>query len=110
MTPPIAILGAGPSGLTLGRLLHLARIDFVIFERDASAASAWGRGGSGTLDLHEGTGLLAIQEAGLLEEFKKKARYARYSPMSELSQCTYTDCVKDMMFLSPLLTCMVRSA
>ncbi|KAM0702106.1 hypothetical protein Q7P35_011016 [Cladosporium inversicolor] len=75
MTPPIAILGAGPSGLTLGRLLHLAEIDFVIFERDASAASAWGRGGSGTLDLHEGSGLLALQEAGLFEEFKKKARY-----------------------------------
>lgn len=73
--PPIAILGAGPSGLTLGRLLHLAGIDFVIFERDASAASAWGRGGSGTLDLHEGTGWLALQEAGLFEEFKKKARY-----------------------------------
>lgn len=76
MTPPIAILGAGPSGLTLGRLLHLAGIDFVIFERDASAALAWGRGGSGTLDLHEGTGLLALQEAGLFEEFKRKARYA----------------------------------
>ena len=75
MVPPIAILGAGPSGLTLGRLLHLAGIDFVIFERDASAASAWGRGGSGTLDLHEGTGWLALQEAGLFEEFKKKARY-----------------------------------
>jgi 2-polyprenyl-6-methoxyphenol hydroxylase-like FAD-dependent oxidoreductase len=54
MTPPIAILGAGPSGLMLGRLLHVAGIDFVIFERDTSAASAWGRGGSGTLDLHEG--------------------------------------------------------
>jgi len=77
MTPPIAILGAGPSGLTLGRLLHLADIDFVIFERDPSAASAWGRGGSGTLDLHEGSGLLALQEAGLFEEFKKKARYVR---------------------------------
>jgi 2-polyprenyl-6-methoxyphenol hydroxylase-like FAD-dependent oxidoreductase len=75
MTPAIAILGAGPSGLTLGRLLHMAGIDFVIFERDASSASARGRGGSGTLDLHEGSGLLALQEAGLFEEFKRKARY-----------------------------------
>lgn len=75
MTPPIAILGAGPSGLLLGRLLHLASIDFVIFERDASSASAWGRGGSGTLDLHEGTGQLALEEAGLLDDFKQKARY-----------------------------------
>jgi 2-polyprenyl-6-methoxyphenol hydroxylase-like FAD-dependent oxidoreductase len=75
MTPPIAILGAGPSGLMLGRLLHVAGIDFVIFERDTSAASAWGRGGSGTLDLHEGSGLDALQEAGLFEAFKEKARY-----------------------------------
>lgn len=74
MSPPIAILGAGPSGLTLARLLHLAGIDFTIFERDESAASAWGRGGSGTLDLHEGSGLLALQEAGLLAEFKERAR------------------------------------
>jgi 2-polyprenyl-6-methoxyphenol hydroxylase-like FAD-dependent oxidoreductase len=78
MTPPIAILGAGPSGLTLGRLLHLAGIDFVVFERDTSAASAWRRGGSGTLDLHEGSGLLALQEAELFDEFKKKARYDLY--------------------------------
>jgi 2-polyprenyl-6-methoxyphenol hydroxylase-like FAD-dependent oxidoreductase len=75
MAPSIAILGAGPSGLTLARLLHLAGTDFTIFERDISVASAWGRGGSGTLDLHEGSGLLALQEAGLLEEFKKRARY-----------------------------------
>lgn len=74
MVPPIAILGAGPSGLALGRLLDLAGIDFTVFERDSSAASAWGRGGSGTLDLHEGSGLLALQKAGLFEEFKKKAR------------------------------------
>lgn len=79
MSPSIAILGAGPSGLTLGRLLSLAGIDFKIFERDTSAASAWGRGGSGTLDLHEGSGLLALQEAGLFEEFKRKARYVRCS-------------------------------
>lgn len=74
MTPPIAILGAGPSGLALGRLLELAGVDFVVFERDSSAASAWGRGGSGTLDLHEGSGLLALKEAGLFQQFKKIAR------------------------------------
>lgn len=74
MTPPIAILGAGPSGLALGRLLELAGVDFVVFERDSSAASAWGRGGSGTLDLHEGSGLLALEEAGLFQQFKKIAR------------------------------------
>jgi 2-polyprenyl-6-methoxyphenol hydroxylase-like FAD-dependent oxidoreductase len=110
MTPPIAILGAGLSGLTLGRLLHLAGIDFVVFERDASAASAWGRGGSGTLDLHEGTGLLALQEAGLFGEFKKKARYAYHSQTFGVSRSAFADCAKDTMFLSSLLICTARSA
>lgn len=85
MSPPIAILGAGPSGLTLARLLRLAGIDFTIFERDESATSAWGRGGSGTLDLHEGSGLLALQEAGLMEVFRKRARYVHDFEDFELS-------------------------
>lgn len=73
MTPPIAILGAGPSGLTLGRILELAGIDYVIFERDASASSAFRRGG--TLDLNATSGQLALKEAGLLEQFRSTARY-----------------------------------
>jgi 2-polyprenyl-6-methoxyphenol hydroxylase-like FAD-dependent oxidoreductase len=77
MTPPIAILGAGPSGLMLGRLLHLAKIDFVIFEQDespiAAATVASGRGGS--LDIHAGSGQVAIKEAGLWDEFHSIARY-----------------------------------
>jgi 2-polyprenyl-6-methoxyphenol hydroxylase-like FAD-dependent oxidoreductase len=101
MTPPIAILGAGPSGLTLGRLLHLAGIDFVIFERDTSAASAWGRGGSGTLDLHEGSGLDALQEAGLFEAFREKARYVHRYLCIRLDGRMYThaDPSKAMMCL-----------
>jgi 2-polyprenyl-6-methoxyphenol hydroxylase-like FAD-dependent oxidoreductase len=75
MSPPIAILGAGPSGLALARLLDLTHIEFVVFERDTSSKSAWGRGGSGTLDLHEGSGLLALEKAGLLDQFKAIARY-----------------------------------
>jgi 2-polyprenyl-6-methoxyphenol hydroxylase-like FAD-dependent oxidoreductase len=99
MTAPIAILGAGPSGLTLGRLLHLAGIDFVIFERDTSAASAWGRGGSGTLDLHEGSGLDALQEAGLFEAFKEKARYVHRHLCIRPDQRIFTsaDSVEAMM-------------
>lgn len=110
MTPPIAILGAGPSGLTLGRLLHLAGIDFVIFERDVSPASAWGRGGSGTLDLHEGSGLLALQEAGLFEEFKKKARSVRYPQMFRFSELTFADCVEATMSLWLSQICTARFA
>lgn len=72
MTPSIAILGAGPSGLALARYLHIANIDFVVFERDESQTWAIGRGG--TLDLHTSTGQVALQEIGLLDQFKALAR------------------------------------
>jgi 2-polyprenyl-6-methoxyphenol hydroxylase-like FAD-dependent oxidoreductase len=109
MTPPIAILGAGPAGLLIGRLLNLAGIDFIIFERDTSATSAWGRGGSGTLDLHEGSGLDALQEAGLFEAFKEKARYVHHylCTRAESRMSTYADFVKAMMCLWWLPTCTV---
>lgn len=57
----------------LGRLLENAYIDYIIFERDESANLSGGQGG--TLDLHVGTGQLALQEGGLFEKFKKLARY-----------------------------------
>lgn len=72
MAPPIAILGAGPSGLALGRMLELANIAYVIFERDVSCNETTSR--AGTLDIHTGSGQLALQEAGLLDQFKKLAR------------------------------------
>lgn len=73
--PPIAILGAGPAGLTLARLLTLSQIPYIVYERDASAALASHRGASGTLDLHAHTAQRALKEAGLYEEFKKRARF-----------------------------------
>lgn len=73
MAPPIAILGAGPSGLMLGRLLEVAGIDYIIFEREESPDSGLGQGG--TLDIHAGSGQFALQEAGLLDEFRKLARF-----------------------------------
>ncbi|KAL0485446.1 hypothetical protein AKO1_011771 [Acrasis kona] len=68
----IAIIGAGPSGCTLARILHQANISVVIFEgeRDISVRSQ-----GGTLDLHTDTGLSALKDAGLIQEFKKHARY-----------------------------------
>ncbi|KAI7265382.1 hypothetical protein KC345_g8491 [Hortaea werneckii] len=72
-TTPIAIVGGGPAGLTLGRLLEIHRIDYIIFERDYSPQPANAR--TGTLDLHAENGLLALQEAGLMDEFKKLARW-----------------------------------
>lgn len=70
-TPPIAILGAGPSGLILGRLLEKQSIDYTIFERDIDE-SVVNQGGS--LDIHKGSGQLALEEAGLIEVFRKHAR------------------------------------
>ncbi|PTB64939.1 FAD/NAD(P)-binding domain-containing protein [Trichoderma citrinoviride] len=72
MTPSIAIIGAGPCGLTLARLLECKGIEYVVYERDESDVSNR-RGGS--LDIHAETGQRALKEAGLFDEFKKHARY-----------------------------------
>jgi len=73
MKTPIAILGAGPSGLLLGRLLEKANIDYVIYERDESKTPLTVQ--SGTLDIHAEDGQVALQEAGLMDRFKAIARY-----------------------------------
>ena len=71
-TPQIAIIGAGPAGLTLANLLLRASIPFQLFERDGSRTD---RSQGGTLDLHSETGLQALKEAGLMNSFMKYARY-----------------------------------
>lgn len=70
-TPRIAIVGAGPGGLVLARLLHLASIQFTLYEAESSRTS---REQGGSLDLHEKTGQLALHAAGLYSEWKKIAR------------------------------------
>lgn len=71
--PPIAILGAGLAGLMFGRMLELANIDFVIFEREATRFARDYQGGS--LDIHVEDGQRALKEAGLFDDFKRLARY-----------------------------------
>ena len=70
-TPRIAIIGAGPGGLVLARLLHLANIPSTLYEAEPSRTS---REQGGSLDLHEESGQLAIHAAGLYPEWKKIAR------------------------------------
>jgi 2-polyprenyl-6-methoxyphenol hydroxylase-like FAD-dependent oxidoreductase len=73
--PKIAIIGAGPAGLTLARLLLMsaAKIDVTLYERDISPISRPDLGG--TLDLHTESGLAAIRKCGLWDSFQQYARY-----------------------------------
>ena len=73
MTPPrIAIVGAGPAGCTLARILLNDSIPVTIFEGESSPSF---RSQGGSLDLHPKTGQAALKECGLFEEFEKYARY-----------------------------------
>ncbi|GAB3760312.1 FAD-dependent oxidoreductase [Spirosoma pomorum] len=66
----VAILGAGPVGLTLAKLLQQAGVAVTVYERDKDAqARIWG----GTLDLHETSGQKALAKAGLLDQYFAKA-------------------------------------
>ena len=66
----VAIIGAGPVGLTLARLLQQKTVDVTIYERDEDPqARIWG----GTLDLHRDSGQQAMKKAGLLERYYAKA-------------------------------------
>lgn len=70
-SPRVAIVGAGPGGLVLARLLHLANIPFALYEAEPSRTS---REQGGSLDLHEESGQLALHAAGLYSAWKKVAR------------------------------------
>ncbi|WP_328311466.1 FAD-dependent monooxygenase [Streptomyces sp. NBC_00442] len=67
----IAVVGGGPAGLTLARVLlrHGHLVD--VLERDPAPDA---RPSGGTLDLHEGLGQLALDKAGLLAEFRALSR------------------------------------
>ncbi|MDF2380875.1 FAD-dependent monooxygenase [Nostoc ellipsosporum NOK] len=67
----IAIIGGGPGGLVLARLLQLSNIDVKVYERDHHKNA---RSQGATLDLHEESGLEALRRAGLLGEFYKHHR------------------------------------
>ncbi len=72
-TPPrIAIIGAGPGGLTLARILQTRHIPTTVFERENHPDE---RPQGGTPDLHPESGLLAVHLAGLNAPFQAIARY-----------------------------------
>ena len=62
----VAIIGAGPVGLTMARLLQQEGTDVAVYERDKDAQTRiWG----GTLDLHKSSGQEVMKKAGLLESY-----------------------------------------
>ena len=67
----IAIVGGGPGGLTLARLLQQGGAEVVVYERDRSRSA---RVPGSALDLHEDSGLAALEAAGLMEAFWAKHR------------------------------------
>ncbi|MGE9313068.1 FAD-dependent oxidoreductase [Niabella sp. CJ426] len=64
----IAIIGGGPGGLTLAKLLQLNDVDVKVYERDRDKSA---RVQGSPLDLHEDSGLAALRKAGLFEAFKQ---------------------------------------
>ncbi|KAB1231539.1 FAD-dependent oxidoreductase [Chryseobacterium viscerum] len=82
----IAIIGAGPVGLTMAVLLQQKGVEVTVYERDLNAQTrVWG----GTLDLHQQSGQEAMKKAGLLDQY-----YAAALPMG----INITDKQGDILF------------
>lgn len=70
-THRIAIIGAGPGGLTCARILQQHGIAAAVHELDASRTV---RNQGGTLDMHPDSGQYALRAAGLWDDFLAQAR------------------------------------
>ena len=67
----VAIVGAGPAGATMARLLQMQGFSVKVFERDSSSTS---RSQGGSLDLRPDSGQRAVDKAGLSEVFRQASR------------------------------------
>ncbi|WP_441256316.1 FAD-dependent oxidoreductase [Bradyrhizobium sp. 482_C4_N1_1] len=68
----IAIIGGGPGGLMLARVLQHHGVAATVFEREARTFE---RQQGGSLDIHEPSGQWALKVAGLHDRFRELARY-----------------------------------
>jgi 2-polyprenyl-6-methoxyphenol hydroxylase-like FAD-dependent oxidoreductase len=86
----VAIIGAGPGGLTLARLLHLKGVHTKVYERDLNKDA---RVQGSPLDLHNESGLAAIRKANLLTEFKHNflAGADKMSIVNERAEVFFSD-------------------
>lgn len=69
--PQIAVIGGGPGGLALARVLQCRGVSCTVFERDGSVVA---RPQGGTLDMQAASGQVALRTAGLLAEFLARSR------------------------------------
>jgi 2-polyprenyl-6-methoxyphenol hydroxylase-like FAD-dependent oxidoreductase len=67
----VVIVGGGPGGLTLARLLQMNGTAVKVYERDVHKDI---RHQGSTLDLHEESGLEALRRADLMNEFRENIR------------------------------------
>src|SRR6202789_3012731 len=77
----IAVVGGGAGGLTLARLLQQSGAQVSVYERDQSRSA---RVQGSALDLHENSGLAALETAGLIDAF-----WANHRP--DLNRLRLTD-------------------
>lgn len=87
-TKKIVIVGGGPGGLTLARLMQLQGANVSVYERDFDRTA---RVQGSALDLHQDSGLAALDAAGLMDAFWPRVRH-------ELDRLRLTDPAANVLY------------